>query len=221
MSLYCLSAGFGFKKLQAKKPHSMILASGTLKPLDTLEAELEVPFPIKLENCHVIPAKQVSIQIVKSRNESLPFCLTRRNKNDSEMNKELAHALGEYSSTAKGGVLIFFPSYQKLNEVRAKMSCSGVLNWLRKKKTVYFEDKDPKIFKSICEKFEADIESMDLKKRSGSILMGVCRGRLSEGIDFKDRKGRLVIIVGIPYPKKTDPRITLKQFILDQRLHAS
>lgn len=30
--------------------------------------------------------------------------------------------------------------------------------------------------------------------------MGVCRGRLSEGIDFADDAARCVIIVGVPYP---------------------
>ena len=50
--------------------------------------------------------------------------------------------------------------------------------------------------------------------------MGVCRGRLSEGIDFKDRKGRLVIIVGIPFPMLTEPKILLKQYVLDQKIAA-
>jgi regulator of telomere elongation helicase 1 len=34
----------------------------------------------------------------------------------------------------------------------------------------------------------------------GAILMGVCRGRISEGLDFSDNAARAVIIVGIPYP---------------------
>ena len=31
----------------------------------------------------------------------------------------------------------------------------------------------------------------------GAILMGVCRGRISEGLDFSDNAARAVIIVGI------------------------
>lgn len=30
--------------------------------------------------------------------------------------------------------------------------------------------------------------------------MGVCRGRMSEGLDFSDNAARMVIIVGIPFP---------------------
>ena len=45
----------------------------------------------------------------------------------------------------------------------------------------------------------------------GAILMGVCRGRFSEGLDFSDRAARCVIVIGIPEPQKTDPREILKQ----------
>lgn len=38
------------------------------------------------------------------------------------------------------------------------------------------------------------------KDSTGAILMGVCRGRISEGLDFSDKAARLVMIVGIPYP---------------------
>ena len=34
----------------------------------------------------------------------------------------------------------------------------------------------------------------------GAVLMGVCRGRISEGLDFSDDAARMVIIIGIPYP---------------------
>ena len=37
-------------------------------------------------------------------------------------------------------------------------------------------------------------------EKKGAILMGVCRGRISEGLDFSDDAARCVIIVGIPYP---------------------
>lgn len=36
-----------------------------------------------------------------------------------------------------------------------------------------------------------------------------CRGKVSEGLDFSDRAGRAVIITGIPYAMKTDPKVKL------------
>jgi len=41
----------------------------------------------------------------------------------------------------------------------------------------------------------------------------ICRGRLSEGIDFPDEMCRAVIIVGIPYPNIRDP------FIMEKKSH--
>ncbi|RYG53961.1 hypothetical protein EON66_07790, partial [archaeon] len=34
----------------------------------------------------------------------------------------------------------------------------------------------------------------------GAVFFGVCRGKVSEGIDFADANGRAVIITGLPYP---------------------
>jgi Rad3-related DNA helicase len=41
----------------------------------------------------------------------------------------------------------------------------------------------------------------------GAVLAMICRGKLSEGIDFPDGMCRAVIIVGIPYPNIKDPFI--------------
>ncbi len=48
-------------------------------------------------------------------------------------------------------------------------------------------------------------------------MMGVCRGKLSEGMDFLDDAARCVIMVGIPYPQKDDPNVIMKKHYLDSR----
>lgn len=45
--------------------------------------------------------------------------------------------------------------------------------------------------------------------------MGVCRARISEGLDFSDDAARCVIIVGIPNAPISDARIILKRHYLD------
>lgn len=47
-----------------------------------------------------------------------------------------------------------------------------------------------------------------------------CRGKASEGLDFSDRCARAVIITGIPYATKTDPRVRLKQEVLNDACRA-
>lgn len=48
-------------------------------------------------------------------------------------------------------------------------------------------------------------------------MMGVCRGRMSEGLDFSDNLARMVIIVGIPFPQAYEPKVVLKKHYLDTK----
>ena len=49
----------------------------------------------------------------------------------------------------------------------------------------------------------------------GVILGLICRGKLSEGIDFPDGLCRAVIIIGVPYTNVKDPFIAEKKNHLD------
>ncbi len=50
----------------------------------------------------------------------------------------------------------------------------------------------------------------------GAVMFAVCRGKMSEGIDFSNDNGRAVIITGLPYPPYKDPRVVLKKQYLDE-----
>jgi regulator of telomere elongation helicase 1 len=45
---------------------SILLTSGTLSPLDSFAHELALPFPVRLENPHVIAREQVWVGVVPS-----------------------------------------------------------------------------------------------------------------------------------------------------------
>jgi hypothetical protein len=45
----------------------------------------------------------------------------------------------------------------------------------------------------------------------GALLLAVCRGKVSEGLDFKGEKARAVFVVGIPFPSFQDTKVKLKQ----------
>jgi Rad3-related DNA helicase len=48
------------------------------------------------------------------------------------------------------------------------------------------------------------------------MIFAVCRGKISEGLDFSDDAARSVIIIGIPYPMTIDPKTILKKHYLDK-----
>ena len=56
---------------------------------------------------------------------------------------------------------------------------------------------------------------IDKPKSSGAILLGVCRGKISEGIDFAGNLCRAVVITGLPFPPYKDDKVRLKREYLD------
>ncbi|KAH9666138.1 Regulator of telomere elongation helicase 1-like [Citrus sinensis] len=50
---------------------------------------------------------------------------------------------------------------------------------------------------------------------SGAVFFAVCRGKVSEGLDFADHAGRAVVITGMPFATMTDPKVRLKREYLD------
>lgn len=51
----------------------------------------------------------------------------------------------------------------------------------------------------------------------GAILFAVCRGKVSEGVNFADDHARAVLFVGMPYPSTADPLVRLKRQYNDAR----
>uniref|UniRef100_A0A4W5MJQ0 ATP-dependent helicase C-terminal domain-containing protein n=1 Tax=Hucho hucho TaxID=62062 RepID=A0A4W5MJQ0_9TELE len=43
--------------------------------------------------------------------------------------------------------------------------------------------------------------------RDGALLMAVCRGKVSEGLDFTNNNARAVVTVGIPFPNIKDLQV--------------
>jgi len=61
---------------------------------------------------------------------------------------------------------------------------------------------------------------LKLPRSTGCILMGVCRGKISEGIDFSHEQSRAVVITGLPFPPSHDPKVKMKRDFLEDALRA-
>ena len=84
-------------------------------------------------------------------------------------------------------------------------------------KHVYKEPKKASEYQKVMDQYYSAIFDNEgsSSHKNGAILMGVCRGRISEGLDFSDNAARCVIIVGIPFPQISDPKVILKKEYLD------
>ena len=69
----------------------------------------------------------------------------------------------------------------------------------------------------VIEQFRKKVAAGMEGSGTGALLMAVCQGRVSEGIDFSDDEGRAVIVAGIPFPPAKDPRVLCKKQVLDEK----
>ncbi|TNN13055.1 Fanconi anemia group J protein, partial [Schistosoma japonicum] len=250
LNFWCLNPSVVFSQL-ASMAHCVILMSGTLSPLDSLEAELSVSFPLRLEANHVISSDRLLVTTLSHGPNGIRLCATYQHQNTYTFQDEIGAVAVNACRIVPGGVLCFLPSYSLLDKLVQRWELTGLLNQLNMIKRVMIEprssvglddwlsefyasvnqtilnDKVKSRRKSISQIDNDDsISSCTSKKNSllsnqtGSIIFAVCRGKVSEGLDFTDSYARLVIAIGIPYPAFTNPQVQQKREFNDA-LHKS
>ena len=108
---------------------------------------------------------------------------------------------------SSGGLLVFFPSYQLLSSYKSKWKKTHLLNYLEN--PIFDQSQN---YETLTSKYLQHI-----RNGSKSILFSVCRGKLSEGVDFKDEQCRAVIMVGLPFRNFTAETVILKKHFLDSK----
>lgn len=111
-------------------------------------------------------------------------------------------------SVKRGGVLVFFSSYEYLNKCKIIWEQNGTVNkFISLEKETIFD-------------YKHDNESLieNGKKNNNLLLFTVHRGKNSEGINFPDDEARMVIYVGIPFPCFVDIKVKLKMNYLNKKI---
>lgn len=101
------------------------------------------------------------------------------------------------------GVVAFFPSYDYLSRIlhiwKKPLGADKnqtILGLIERKKPILYESRDMTTKSDdILQEYTRTIDS-----GSGALLFSVIGGKLSEGINFSDRLGRGVLIIGLPFP---------------------
>ena len=162
----------------------------------------------------MIDPSQVNISILRRGIGDSEFKFDYQSRDNHEMIDDLAQTIARMATRVKGGILIFFPSYKLMNDMYDRWCRTNGLQEILKSKDVYREPSNAAEYQLIIDRYYSAIYE-DEKK--GAILMGVCRGRISEGLDFSDNAARMVIIIGIPFPQMVDPKCILKRNYLDTK----
>lgn len=111
VSYWCFAPSEAMRELANLKVRSILVTSGTLSPLQSYAMELDLPFPNRLENPHIIEADQVHVRVVGRGVSGKELSSSYERRQDKEYYTELGNTLVALSRVIPGGMLIFFPSY--------------------------------------------------------------------------------------------------------------
>jgi DNA excision repair protein ERCC-2 len=162
-----------------EKARCAILMSATLTPLN-MYREL-----YGLDKKTLLKEHSNPFDIDKRLNLLLTNSSTKYTSRSSEEYKQIAQSVSKIINSVSGNSIVFFPSFQILNQVVGHISTM-------KQTLTQTEAQSTKDFENMIFNFKK------LSKNFGGVLYAVMGGKASEGIDLPGDYLKCAIIVGIP-----------------------
>lgn len=212
VNYWCFNPGYCLGSTVKDEVRCVILTSGTLAPISSYVKEMALVNPVSVECSHIVGNDQVLVVKLEAGPRNIPLKCTYANRDNSEFWQELGLTLQNYFRIIPDGLLIFFPSYTTLNIAVKTWRDSGLWDKLGSLKPIFIEPQKKSELQQICSEY---YKAIDTGRGKGATFLGVCRGKISEGLDFSDQYGRAVIVTGLPYPPLFDPKVRLKKQYID------
>ncbi|KAI9113138.1 hypothetical protein K1719_015663 [Acacia pycnantha] len=215
LSLWCLNPAVVFSDI-ANLCLSVILTSGTLSPMNSFSSELGVQFETSLEAPHVINVdSQVWPAIICTGPGNYPLNASYKTADGYAFQDAVGRSLEEIFKIVPG-------QWSRLNAEKSlfveprggsqddfELALKGYYDSIHLHTTPTLGRK--RRVKNVGFSHLHAVNSPKNSEKGGAALLGVCRGKVSEGIDFSDDYARVVIIVGIPFPNINDIQVALKK----------
>jgi DNA excision repair protein ERCC-2 len=164
--------------------NATIMLSGTLSPLKAYELyclgeegrakKVGLPNPFPRENRLLLAAEKASTQLEV--------------REDADNRREIVGHIESIIEGVPGNVAIFFTSYPMMNNYRETCLASS----RRAGKKLCIEPRSSEDVPDLLDEF------FKLGHKGGGVLLGVCGGKLAEGIDYKGEALNGVAVVGLP-----------------------
>ncbi|XP_012300982.2 Fanconi anemia group J protein isoform X3 [Aotus nancymaae] len=139
------------------------------------------------------------------------LCATFQNTETFAFQDEVGALVLSVCQTVSQGILCFLPSYKLLEKLKERWLSTGLWHKLELVKTVIVEPQggEKTDFDELLQVYYDAIKYEG--EKDGALLVAVCRGKVSEGLDFSDDNARAVITIGIPFPNVKDLQVELKR----------
>lgn len=213
-----LNPSNSFKSI-VDEARTVVLAGGTLEPINDFIEQL-FPYLNREEQIvhysygHVIDSSSLLTTIVEKGPLGTTFLFNYENRNNVQMLKELGQVVFNAATIIPDGLVIFFPSYHYLNEVWEFWNNNNYISKIENKKKIFKEPRNSKLVDKTLNDYSQEINSAGNK---GAILLCVVGGKMSEGINFSDKLGRGIIVIGLPYANKESYELKEKMKYLDNQ----
>jgi chromosome transmission fidelity protein 1 len=207
-----------------KDTRAVVVAGGTMQPINEFKNQLFhsagiTPDRIMEYSCgHVIPEDNLKVFSVESGPSGLPLDFTYQSRENPKLLLELGNAILNACQVVPGGIVCFFPSYDYQHLVYTHWERSGTLIQIGRKKRIFQELKRAGFADKVLEEYSRCVHKNVLSSAgslTGAILFCVVGGKMSEGINFSDDLGRMIIMVGMPYPNIKSPELQEKMTYLN------
>uniref|UniRef100_A0A8C1UR74 Regulator of telomere elongation helicase 1 homolog n=1 Tax=Cyprinus carpio TaxID=7962 RepID=A0A8C1UR74_CYPCA len=204
--------GFSMQELLRQEVRSIILTGGTLSPLSSFTCEMQnVPFPVSLENPHVIQRDQIFVSIIEKGPDGVQLSTAFDRRFVPENMSSMVNTLVNLVRVVPHGPLVFFPSYPVMDKTLEFWKANGHADHIEHEKPMFVEPSGKGTFTEVIDGY---YDKVNEPNSSGGSFFAVCRGKASKGLDFADTYGRGVVITGLPFPPRMDPRVVLKNAYL-------
>ena len=213
LDYWCFSPALALQDLRSLGVSSVLCASGTLSPLPSFAGELGLQQYVSLQNPHVVDAeKDLLCAVVGTGPSNVALKSTYAERRTMGYKQELGLTICQAAEQLdRGGLLVFFPSYPALNDCVEHWRGSSLWSRLERGRSVVVEPRKAKDMRTIAVQFQRAAST------TCAVLLAVCRGKASEGMDFSDDQCRVVIVTGVPYAPPDDPRVKAKRRFLDDK----
>ncbi|VDM52808.1 unnamed protein product [Angiostrongylus costaricensis] len=208
MKFWCFTSSIAMRSLKVNGVRTVIVTSGTLSPL-----------PNFIKN---IGFDQIFAAVLNKSpltEQVLNGCFQNRHNNEYAVG--IAESVVSLAKTVPQGILVFFASYslmdhliskfKELKNSSQKFPSKSYWEQMTDAKLVVVEPKQKSQLARVRSEFTRGVQN-----EKGAMFFAVCRGKVSEGIDFSDACSRAVCVVGIPFPPLMDIRIHLKRLYLNE-----
>lgn len=150
LNFWAFSPGIAMEDLKSLGVRTVILTSGTLSPMESFKEDMKLPFPIQLENKHVIQDKQIWVGCITTGMSGKQLNSSFKVRETSDYKDEMGTSILNITRTMAGqggtgyigdglppgpeldgGILVFFPSYGVMDTCVDRWRETGLLEKLR------------------------------------------------------------------------------------------